>query len=409
MNSSSQFGLALILIISFHAFLTSCNPQKAETAKIPSVPVTVATAVVKTVPLQLKIIGTVEAYSNISVKAQIGGELMRVHFREGQDVNKGDLLFEIDPRPYQQALNQAQAALARDIAQIRQAQANLARDVAQAKNGEAQAARSAKLVQEGIVSREQNEQVRTSADALQEATHADQAALESARAAANADRAAVEKAKLDLSYCAIRSPIHGRTGNVQLKEGNLIKANSDTPLVVINQITPTHVAFSVPEQKLAGIRRHMAEGQLSVEASLPSGGQPLRGVLTFVDNTADSATGTIRLKATFANKERRLWPGQFVNVLLTLGSDRNVTVVPSEAIQTGQNGQYAFIVKPDHTVENRIVTIGRIADREIIVEKGIQPRETVVTDGQLRLMPGASVEILGNTENRTPQKGEGGQ
>lgn len=362
---------------------------------MPDVPVTAATAASKDVPIQLRPIGNVESYASIPVRAQVAGELVAIHFQEGQDVHKGELLFEIDRRPYEQALRQAEANFNRDIAQERQAQATLARDVAQAKNAEAQAARYARLAAEGVVSKEQNDQMRTSFQAMDESTRADQAALESARAAAAADKAAVETAKLNLEYCRIAAPIDGRTGSLQVKTGTLIKAQADTPMVTINQIFPAYVTFSVPEDQLAAIRKAMALGPLAVDAYVPNDtGEPARGQLSFIDNTVDSTTGAIKLKATFPNRERKLWPGQFVNVVLTVGKEMSATVVPSEAVQTGQQGQFAFIVKPDQTVEMRVVTVGRTVGRETIVTKGISAGETVVTDGQLRLVPGFKVEIV---------------
>jgi multidrug efflux system membrane fusion protein len=361
---------------------------------MPAVPVTVAQAVEKSIPIQVKPIGNVESYSSIPVKAQVGGELIQIHFKEGQDVRKGDLLFEIDRRPYEQALRQAEANLNRDIAQEKQADANLARDVAQSKNAEVQAARYAKLAGEGVVSKEQNDQMRTNAGSLEASTRADQAALESARASVSADRAAVEKAKLDLGYCVIRSPIDGRTGSLQVKVGTLIKANADTPMVTINQIYPAYVAFSVPEDQLTAIRRSMAARPLEVEAFVPNDPQPATGQLTFIDNTVDSATGSIKLKALFANKERKLWPGQFVNVVLTVGNEGKVTVIPAEAVQNGQKGQFVFVVKADKTVESRVVTLGRANGHEIVIQQGVKPGETVVTDGQLRLVPGFKVEVV---------------
>ena len=372
-----------------------CGSQSGPPPQMPPVPVTVATATERDIPIQLRVIGNVEAYSSIPVKAQIAGELVRIHFTEGQDVKKGDLLFEIDRRPYDQALSQAEANLNRDIAQEKQAEANLARDQAQAQNARTQAGRYGKLASEGIVSKEQNEQMKTTFSTAEEAVRADQAAIESARAAVVADKAAVETAKLNLDYCEIRSPINGRTGSLQVKVGTLIKAQADTAMVTINQIAPTFVTFSVPENQLTQIRGSMAHGPLEVEAHVPNDPSgPARGQLSFIDNTVDSTTGEIKLKAMFPNQERKLWPGQFVNVVLTIGKETNATVVPSEAIQTGQQGQYAFVVKQDHTVENRIVSIGRTIDRETVITKGIAPGETVVTDGQLRLIPGFKVEIV---------------
>lgn len=388
--------LALLALISvFCLFSVGCGSKSGPPPQMPAVPVTVATAAQRDIPIQLRVIGNVESYSSIPVKAQIAGELVRINFTEGQDVKKGDLLFEIDRRPYDQALGQAEANLNRDIAQEKQAEANLARDQAQAQNARTQAGRYGKLASEGIVSKEQNEQMKTTFSSAEEAVRADQAAIESARAAVVADKTTVETAKLNLDYCEIRSPINGRTGSLQVKVGTLIKAQADTAMVTINQIAPTYVTFSVPEDQLAQIRRSMAQGPLQVDANVPNDPSgPARGQLSFIDNTVDSTTGAIKLKAMFPNQERKLWPGQFVNVVLTVGMEANATVVPSEAIQTGQQGPYAFVVKQDHTVENRMLSVGRTIDRETVVTKGIAPGETVVTDGQLRLIPGFKVEVV---------------
>ncbi len=216
-----------------------------------------------------------------------------------------------------------------------------------------------------------------------------------------ADKATVEKAKLDLEYCEIRSPIDGRTGSLQVKQGTLIKSNADTAMVVVNQLYPAYVTFSVPEDQLGAIRKSMAQGPLEVEAYIPNDpGEPARGQLSFIDNTVDNTTGAIKLKATFSNKERKLWPGQFVNVVLTIGAESGVTVVPTEAVQTGQQGSYAFVVKADQTVENRALTVGRTIGRETVIAKGIAPGETVVTDGQLRLVPGFKVEIVNDAAGK---------
>jgi len=395
LSPESRLRPLLCLIAALGVVCFGCSSQSAQPPQMPPVPVTVATATQKDVPIQLRPIGNVESYSSIPVKAQIAGELVRIHFTEGQDVKKGDLLFEIDRRPYDQALHQAEANLNRDIAQEKQAEANLARDVAQAQNARAQAGRYGKLAAEGIISKEQNDQMRTTASSADESARADQAAIESARAASSADKASVETARLNLEYCQIRSPIDGRTGSLQVKTGTLIKAQADTAMVTINQIFPTYVTFSVPEDQLGDIRKSVARAPLAVEAQIPNDtGEPALGQLIFIDNTVDSSTGAIKLKAVFPNKERKLWPGQFVNVVLTVSKEVNATVVPSEAIQTGQQGQYAFVVKPNHTVEMRPVTVGRAVGREIVISKGIAPGDTVVTDGQLRLGPGFPVEIV---------------
>jgi multidrug efflux system membrane fusion protein len=391
-----RFDLLAVYCIGLLSLLcVSCSSQSAAPPGMPAVPVTVAVAVQKDVPVQIRPIGNVESYASITIKAQVAGELVRIHFTEGQEVKKGDLLFEIDRRPYEQALHQAEANLNRDIAQEKQAEANLARDLAQAENARTQAARYAKLAAEGVVSKEQNDTMRTTANSADESARADRAAIDSASAAVVADKAAVQKARLDLEYCEIRAPIDGRTGSLQVKQGTLIKSNADTSMVTINQLYPAYVTFSVPEDQLPGIRRSMAKGPLEVEAHVPGDpGEPARGQLSFIDNAVDTATGSIKLKATFSNKERKLWPGQFVNVVLTVGTDFNATVVPSEAVQTGQQGQFAFVVKPDQTVENRVLSLGRTIGHETVINKGIAPGETVVTDGQLRLVPGFKVEIV---------------
>jgi multidrug efflux system membrane fusion protein len=346
--------------------LPACSSEKEKPKPKPAVPVKVAVAVQKTVPVGIRVIGNVEAYSTVSIKAQINGMLDKVHFSEGQDVKKGQLLFTIDPRSFEAALRQAGASLARDLAQEK-----YARD---------QATRYGELLKDGIVTQDQYDQLRANADALAESV--------------KADRAAVDTAGVQLGYCSIRSPIDGRTGNLMVQRGNLVKANDVPVLVTINQVTPIYVSFSVPEKDLAEIKKYMAAGNLKIEASIPNdSGPPEQGVLSFLDNAVDTATGTIKIKGTFDNSRRRLWPGQFVNVELILTSIPNAVVVPAQAIQTGQAGQFVFVVKPDRSVESRPVVIDQTTDGETVVSKGVSPGETVVTDGQLQLAPGTRVEI----------------
>lgn len=369
-KTADKVGLFIVSILLI-AYLPACYGGKSQPPKKPAVPVTAAAVIQKTVPVQLTAIGNVEAYSTVSVKSQIGGILTRVHFKEGQDVNKGDLLFTIDPRPYEAALKQAEA--------------NLAKDTAQLENARVEVHRYEELVKKGYVAQQQYDQIRTNAASLE--------------ATVNADKAQVENAGLQLKYCYIYSPITGRTGNLIANEGNLIKANADNPMVVINQIQPVYVSFSVPEQYLAEIKKYMSDGKVKVEAIITKDeDHPVEGVLTFVDNAVDISTGTIKLKATFGNKDRRLWPGQFVNVIMTLTTQPNAVIVPSQAIQTGQKGQYVFLIKKDLTVEIRPVVIARTMNGEAVVERGLQPGDKVVTDGQLRLVPGAKVELKGSTE-----------
>ena len=385
--------VAVILLLATSA---CTGPTKTQSAgPPPPVPVSTAVATQESVPNEIRVIGNVEASAVIQVKSQVAGELTRVHFVEGGFVNKGDLLFEIDARQYQDALRQAEAAIARDSAQLRQAEANLAREKAQSKTAEADASRYDQLTKEGVVSRTQYEQFRTSADALQESMRADQAAIESARASLEGDRAAADRASLDVSFSQVRSPVSGRAGNLLIHAGNLVKANGDNAVVVINQVTPIFVSFGVPEQHLAAIRRNSAAQKLVVQVS-PQGdpSHSIRGTLKVIDNTVDINTGTIHLKATFANDERVLWPGQFVNVTLTLDTQRNATVVPAEAIQAGQQGPMIYVVKRDQTVEPRMVSAGESWGGKVVVEKGVAPGETVVTDGQLRLFPGARIKAV---------------
>lgn len=335
------------------------------------VPVVVTTAVQKAVPLKIRAVGNVEAYSTVAVKSQVTGVLMQAHFKEGQDVKKGQLLYTIDPRPLQAALKQAEANLARDSAQLR--------------NLREQVRRYAELVEKQYVSREQYDQIRTNADA--------------ASAVVDADKAAVENAKVQLSYCFIYSPVNGRVGSLLVNEGNLVRVNDSTPLVVINQINPIYVTFAVPEQYLADLKRYSARGALTMEAAFPSDeGRPELGKLDFIDNAVDRATGTIKLKGVFTNSERRLWPGQFVNLAVTLATQPDLVVIPSEAIQVGQHGQHVFVVKEGNRVEMRPVTLARTSEGEAIIAKGLRAGERVVREGQFLLGPGSRVEVKNPTK-----------
>ncbi len=368
MNILARSHRKLLILISAAPLaavfvLTGCSKQQAA-APPPAVPVVIAQAVQKNIPLQVRAIGNVEPYSTVQIKAQVNGQLKEVHFVEGQEVEKGQLLFEIDRRPFQAALDQAKS--------------NLARDLAAANNAKIQALRYTKLEQEGVAAREQGDTIRADAD--------------SKAAAVQADEAAVETAKVNLSYCSIYAPITGRTGNLAVKPGNLVKENDVPVLVTINQVSPIYVTFAVPEVNLADIKKYMAQAKLKVEAEIPNDPRPAEGVLTFVDNAVDQATGTIKLKGTFTNTDRRLWPGQFVNVVLTLTTEPNRIVVPSQALQTGQQGQFVFVVKPDQTAETRQVAVERTVGGDAIITNGVQPGERVVTDGQMRLAPGVKVE-----------------
>jgi multidrug efflux system membrane fusion protein len=330
----------------------------------PTVPVTMASVTQKTVPMRIHAIGNVTPYTTVSIKARVDGQITKVYFKEGADVKKGQILFQLDPRPFQAQLKQAEATLARDQAQMRFAQA--------------QAQRYEKLVEQHFVSKDNYAQYANN--------------LNVAKANVAADEALVANARLNLEYTTIRSPIDGRTGKILIQEGNLVKANDTNPLVVINQIQPIYVSFSVPEQDLESIHKYLSEGSLQVEAQLPGAdASTLSGKLVFVDNAVDQATGTITLRAAFANKRKLLWPGLFTKVDVTLYQQKNAIVVPSEAVQTGPKGEYVYVVKPDMSAEMRPITVERSDDGLAVIAKGLKPGERVVTTGQIRLSPGAKV------------------
>jgi len=371
-----------------------------------AVPVVAASVVQKNVPIEISVVGNVEAYSTITVKAQVGGALVNVHFQEGDYVKKDALLFTIDPRPLEAQLAQLEANLQRDKALLGQAEANLARDSAQELYARDQANRYAKLFDQGIVSREQGDQLRTNANALAQSVLADKAAIESSRSQILADQAMIANAKVQLGYTSIRSPIDGRTGNLMVKQGNVVTANT-SDLITINQIEPIYVTFAVPEVRLPEIKRYMAQGKLPVIAkSQDSEAQPEQGHLTFVDNNVDMTTGTIKLKGTFQNVGHKLWPGQYVNVTLRLTTQPNALVVPNQAVQSGQNGQFVYVVKEDRTVEVRPVSTGARVDQDLVIENGLDAGETVVTEGQLRLAPGSRVQLRDSRDKQGQGRGK---
>ncbi len=358
------WAAAVHLCLLLSAFcVASCAEQKQKPPD-ERVPVTVAVAGQKDVPVQVRVIGNVQTIATVVVRALVAGQLQRVSFREGEDVHKGQLLFTIDQGPYQATLAQVTA--------------NLARDEAQSKNADAEAKRYAELVKKDYVTREDYDKFASGAEAAQ--------------AVVAADRAAVENARLQLSYCEIRSPMDGRTGSVQVQAGNLVKANDTTPLVTINQIMPVYVTFSLPESQLSDLRTR-GIGNVPVFAYPQNGAAPSAGKLTFIDNAVDSQTGTITLKATFPNEGRVLWPGEFVNVAMTLSNRPNATVIPVQAVQNGQKGQYVYVVTADNGIEQRPVTVVQQADNLAVITKGVNPGDTVVTDGQIRLTPKSKVEV----------------
>lgn len=362
----------VLLLITVTLFCVSCSGKKQKSVEKAPVPVKAVQAVQKNVPMQIKAIGNVEAVTSVAVKAQISGQIAKLHFVEGVDVEKGALLVSIDPEPFQASLSQAEA--------------NLAKNQAQEKYANDQVKRYEQLLKDGIVTRDQYEMLHSNAKSL--------------AAAVAADKAAVRSARIQLGYCSIRSPISGRTGTVSIQPGNLVKAN-ELPIVTVNQISPISVSFSLPEKRLAEVKRAIASGKVKLEAAIP-GEVALSetGSVNFLDNAINPATGTIRLKGIFTNKNRKLWPGQFTDIIITLSDRQNAVVVPTTAIQSGQQGEYVFIVKADSSVEMRPVTFTTLAGEETIIENGVAAGETVVVSGQLRLTPGAKV----NTKERPDDK-----
>ena len=356
------------------AALAGCSGRDAVQAAKPqavAAPVTVATVASRTMPVVLQAIGNVEAISTVSIKAQISGQLVKVHFKEGDFVKKGQLLFSIERPPFEAAL--------------RQAEGTLAKDQAQALNAKLDADRYQGLGKEGVVSKQQ-------VDAAVAAYNAMQATVA-------ADKAAVETAKINLEYTAILSPIDGRTGMIGVKEGNLVKANDVPILVTINQIEPIYVTFAIPEQQLAELKRYSAKKPLDIDASPQGSNQHFTGRLTFIDNAVDTTTGTIKLRGTFDNRQHMLWPGQFADVNLTLKSQPNSVVVPTAALQTSQQGTYVYVVNTDLTAQPQSVKVAWTSGDEAVIASGLQAGQRVVTDGQLRLTPGAKVDIKSRSQS----------
>jgi membrane fusion protein, multidrug efflux system len=410
---------AILILLSFP--LTSCTSSPVPTGGAApgarsgargagaAVPVLTARVEQKSMPVTLPAVGTVEAISSVQIRAQVTGQLSTIHFAEGQDVQKGQPLFSLDSRPFQAALKQAEAVLARDTATLQNAQAQLARNQS--------------LVDRGLVTRDQFETQRATVAAL--------------TATVAADAAAIETARLNVQYTEILAPISGRTGALGAHTGDLVRANDTTPLIVINQLSPVYVSFSVPGRFLSEIRRYQAQRPLTVTAVVPTGvgtgtqapagpGTPAipppgsstlnqgttlpataaeSGVVSFIDNLVDSATGTIRLKATFQNGARQLWPGAFVQVTLNLTTDPDALVVPATAVQASQDGQFVYVVKADRTVELRTVRVERQQGGQAVIADGVSVGEVVVTDGQLRLTPGARIAERGDAG---PARGESG-
>jgi len=410
----------LITVAAIFGYGYYSQSQVGKTAVKKTTPVSVAAAVQKSIPVELNVIGTVQAYSTVQIKSQVVGQLLKVHFKQGDFVKAGDILFTIDRRALEAQLAQLEAIQMKDEAQVKQSQATILKDTGVVHQAEAaiakdrsqvnladkQAERYLNLSNEGAVSKELYDQQKTNLESFTATLNQDEAVLASAKATleadlatskslqaqVKADAAAIRNAAVQLDYTTIKAPINGRTGSLNIYQGNLIKDNDATPLISIDQINPIYVSFAIPEQYLAVISKYSEKAPLKVSAFIETDKIPEEGSVTFIDNNIDSTTGTINLKGTFPNTNKRLWPGQFVNVVLTLKDEPNALLIPAQAVQTGQSNQYVFVVKTDNTVEQRTVKVERVVKGSAIITAGLTPGEQVVTDGQMQLMQGSPVK-----------------
>jgi multidrug efflux system membrane fusion protein len=380
------------LVFVLLALQTACSSNGQQQPKsVPAIPVTVTKAVAKEMPVEVSAIGNVQPVVGVSIRSQVTGRMLKVNFKEGDYVRKGELLFSLDSRPFVEAVKEAQANLQHDVSGVATAQANLVKDTAQAKYAAIEATRYDILMKEGVVSKEQGEQFKANADSYTATLNADRSSIETARALARQSQATLDNAKVQLSYCQLRSPMNGRTSSSIVTEGNLVSANDATPLVTINQVSPIYVAFTVPEKYLPDVQKYSSSANLKVVAQLDANTSRI-GSLSSFDNQVSQATGTLQLKASFLNDDNLLWPGRFVNIVLTLTNQPDAIVVPTQAVQTSQQGQFVYVVKADQTVEMRKIVLDRTIGDEAVISSGLNVGETVITDGQLRVTPGAKVQ-----------------
>ena len=403
---------SVLYLIGGLALFTGCVNKGQQNFERPPAPVTVAVAIAQDVPTYLDAIGKTVAREVVSIQPQVSGRITRIHFTDGANVRKGDMLFTIDTRPFEANVRQAEANVSRDNALKKQAEANLAKDVAQAKWGEVEVKRYGILVQGGVVPREQYEQLRVNADSLNATVDADRAAVHSADEAIKVDKAAVDSAKVQLSYCYIRSPIDGRAGQRLVDVGNVVNpggssgssasggssssgaSGNGNSLLVIERLDPIYADFTISQDKLADVQEQMRAGKLKTEVRLPDTPEnSVTGQLTFLNNAVENATGTVNLRATIPNEGHRFWPGRFVNIRLVLNTIHGAVLVSANAPQMSGKGSYVYVVKQDSTVEQREVSLGQRQGDLIVVEKGVEAGERVVTNGQLGVTPGGKVRI----------------
>ena len=408
---SSRFLTWLYLLGLTTAVFTGCTNKAAQQGfERPPAPVSVTEAVMQDVPNYIDAIGKTVAREVVSIQPQVSGRILKIHFTDGANVKKGDLLFTIDTRPFEANLRQAQANVSKDVALQKQAEANLAKDLAQSKYGDIETKRYATLVEQGVVSREQYDQIRSNAESLKATVEADRAAIHSAEESIKVDTAAVDSVKVELSYCYIRSPIDGRAGQRLVDIGNVVNpggssgggasnnanggnSGSSNSLLVIERIDPIYGDFTIPQDNLAVVQQQMRQGTLKTEVRLPDATDPIAGQLTFLDNAVQSATGTINLRATIPNSDHRFWPGRFVNIRLVLSTIHGAVLVPATAPQMSAKGSFVYVIKQDSTAEQRQVTLGQRQGDLVVIEKGVEPGERVVTIGQIGVTPGGKVRV----------------
>jgi multidrug efflux system membrane fusion protein len=407
---------AFILAASMAVTMTGCMNRAAPAAlDRPPAPVTVAEAAMQDVPVYLDAIGKTVARETVAIQPQVSGRIIKIHFTDGANVRKGDMLFTVDPAPFEAAVSQAQANVTKNIALKKQAEANLNRDLAVAKWNALQVKRYGQLVSAGVVAREQYEQLAATADSSNATVEADKAAVHSAEESIKAENSAVERAKLDLSYCFIKSPIDGRAGQRLVDVGNVVNpggssgnntsgANSNGPpsnaLLVIERLDPIYADFTISQNDLSKVQEQMHAGTLKTEVRLPDASDPVAGQLTFLDNSVQNTTGQVNLRATVPNSDRRFWPGRFVNIRLVLNTIRGAVLVPATAPQMSAKGSYVYVVKQDMSVDQRQVTLGQRHGDQIVIEQGVQPGERIVTNGQVGVTPNGKVRIEAPANNQ---------
>ncbi len=422
----SRFCAMLFLAALAAASLTGCANKAAQQGfERPPAPVSVTAAIMQDVPTYIDAIGKTVAREVVSIQPQVSGRIIKIHFTDGANVRKGDLLFTIDTRPFEANLRQAQANVSKDLALKKQAEANLARDIAQQKFGDVQLKRYRTLVEQGVVSREQYDQFQSNADSLKATVEADRAAIHSAEESIKVDTAAVDRAKVDLSYCFIRAPIDGRAGQRLVDIGNVVNpggssggntsgtgstsgtSGNTNSLLVIERVDPIYADFTISQNDLDNVRQQMREGTLKTQVRLPDAEDSVTGQLTFLDNAVQNTTGQVNLRATIPNDGHRFWPGRFVNIRLVLSTIHGAVLVPAAAPQMSAKGSYVYVVKQDSTAEQRQVTLGQRQGDLVVVEKGVEPGEQVVTNGQVGVTPGGKVRIEQPNQTGQPNAGSG--